>query len=93
MLCVSLNGDTYYTLNLGVDEGVTNPMVWKGLWKQNIGQAQDRIHIADIDGDGRADYCSVANDGNISCWRNGGFGDAPVWQAMGVVFTGKGMVS
>ena len=67
---------------------------WPGpsLWKSNQGFAQDRVHIADIDGDGRADYCVVADNGDVSCWRNGGQGRMPeYWQALGVVFTGKGM--
>ncbi|KAK5653242.1 hypothetical protein OQA88_9141 [Cercophora sp. LCS_1] len=90
-LCVSLNGDTYYSINYGVDEGAVNPIVSKGIWKANQGKAQDRVRIADIDGDGRADYCIINDNGNIECWRNGGFGDAPVWQHMGVVSAGRGM--
>jgi hypothetical protein len=65
--------------------------VARGLWKQNEGLPQDRVHLADIDGDGRFDYCNIDNDGNIRCWRNGGLGDMPeYWQELGVIFTGKG---
>lgn len=35
------------------------------------------VHIADIDGDGRADWCVLLKPGDISCIRNGGQGDAP----------------
>ena len=50
----------------------------------------------DIDGDGRADYCLIAEQGNIRCSRNGGQGDSYYWQGFttqnqlrDIVFTGK----
>ncbi|KAK1755378.1 hypothetical protein QBC47DRAFT_300196, partial [Echria macrotheca] len=94
MLCVSPNGDTYVTHNLALDSPMPPPvpMVFSGLWKRNEGYAQDRVHIADIDGDGRADYCVVQDNGDVRCWRNGGQGDMPeYWQPMGIVFKSKGM--
>ncbi|KAK8855247.1 carbohydrate esterase family 3 protein [Apiospora arundinis] len=56
------------------------------------------VLVADIDGDGRADYCIQENNGDIRCWRNAGSGDKPsFWQSFAraegggdVVFTGKG---
>lgn len=52
---------------------------------------QSRVRLADIDGDGRIDYCVIADNGDIHAWRNGGQGDAPdYWQDLGIVFTGKG---
>lgn len=33
--------------------------------------------MADIDGDGRADWCILLHPGDIACQRNGGQGDAP----------------
>jgi hypothetical protein len=59
------------------------------------GYAQASVRLADIDGDGRIDYCVIAPVGDIYCWRNGGQGDAPTgaaggyWQALGLMFTGK----
>nr|UMZ45337.1 hypothetical protein [Paramyrothecium sp.] len=51
------------------------------------------VRIADIDGDGRADYCLTESDGNVICSRNGGQGDKYYWQGFstpdglrGVVF-------
>jgi hypothetical protein len=38
------------------------------------------VHIADIDGDGRADFCVVAPGGVVRCSRNGGQGDNYFWQ-------------
>ena len=65
---------------------------WPALWKATEGPPQARVRIVDIDGDGRADYCVIADNGDISCWRNGGQGRMPdYWQPLGVVFTSKGM--
>lgn len=33
--------------------------------------------MADIDGDGRADWCILLHPGDIACLRNGGQGDLP----------------
>lgn len=47
--------------------------------------------MADIDGDGRADWCILLHTGDIACQRNGGQGVAPTaayggfWQAFDVV--------
>jgi hypothetical protein len=65
-----------------------------GLYKEAPnGYAQTNVRLGDIDGDGRLDYCVVAGNGDIYCWRNGGSGDnAAYWQDVGEgkpVFTGK----
>ncbi|KAI1261901.1 carbohydrate esterase family 3 protein [Xylariaceae sp. FL1019] len=44
------------------------------------GYAATDVRIADIDGDGRADFCLLAADGTIGCSRNGGTDDKPTWQ-------------
>lgn len=36
--------------------------------------AQKYIRMADIDGDGRADYVWVKDSGEMRVWRNGGSG-------------------
>jgi hypothetical protein len=47
--------------------------------------------ISDIDGDDRADYCIIQDDGELQCWRNGGLSDhSSYWQDMGVVFNAVG---
>lgn len=68
-LCISPNGDVWVSINQG--GYAFKP---RFLWKQNEGPKQDRVRIADIDGDGRADYCTIADNGDITCWRNGGQG-------------------
>ncbi|KAI0529773.1 hypothetical protein GGR58DRAFT_526027 [Xylaria digitata] len=70
---------------------------------ESIGQiigASDReardVRIADIDGDGRADFCLVS-DNDVKCSRNGGKGDDHFWQGFssnsgirGTVFNARG---
>jgi hypothetical protein len=49
------------------------------------------IFASDIDGDGRADYCIIQDDGELHCWQNGDFLDhSSYWQDMGVVFNALG---
>jgi hypothetical protein len=43
------------------------------------------VKIADIDGDGRADFCLVGADGVVKCSRNGGQGDKYSWQGFSTV--------
>lgn len=72
MVCIAANGDTYVSINK-VSEFNLNFMDGV-LWKSNEGSPQDRVRLVDIDGDGRTDYCTIADNGDISCWRNGGQG-------------------
>ncbi|MFE6846754.1 FG-GAP-like repeat-containing protein [Streptomyces sp. NPDC057686] len=56
----------------------------------NEAGGNDRIRWADFDGDGKADYISVADNGAVSVWLNKG-GDpagANGWQPLGVVAVG-----
>ncbi|PKK43057.1 hypothetical protein CI102_13335 [Trichoderma harzianum] len=87
MICVAVDGTAYAMINNG-NRGFTNS---GEVWKASEGPKQDRVLLADIDGDGRADYCTIADNGDISCWRNGGQGNMPeYWQELGVVVQGKG---
>ncbi|KAL1864953.1 hypothetical protein VTK73DRAFT_5582 [Phialemonium thermophilum] len=86
LVCIAANGDTSVSINRG-NYSFSGPQVWKN----NEGSILERIHLPDIDGDGRADYCVALDNGDIKCWRNGGQGDLPAyWQPLGVVFMGKG---
>ncbi|KAK6063962.1 killer toxin subunits alpha beta [Seiridium cupressi] len=88
--CVGTDGNVYVSINQkdGTD---TKPPTFKaiGLWKKSEGYAQANVRLGDVDGDGRADYCVVQDNGNILCWRNGWTNDVPAyWQALGQRFTG-----
>ncbi|KAM5381701.1 hypothetical protein ACJZ2D_002921 [Fusarium nematophilum] len=93
IVCISPEGDAHLSVNQKDGSG-SNPPSFKyhGLIKDNEGYAQDRVRLADIDGDGRADYCILDDSGNVHCWRNGGVKEFPeFWQKLGLRFTAKGM--
>jgi hypothetical protein len=92
-ICIGPEGNIYVAIN----DGGKPPMFRDvGLYKTApSGFARTNVRLGDIDGDGRLDYCVIAGNGNIDCWRNGGLGDnAAYWQDFGQgkpVFTGKDM--
>ncbi|KAI1841397.1 hypothetical protein JX266_012408 [Neoarthrinium moseri] len=92
-VCIAPNGDVYASINKGNGNAKTPPTFHSiGLWKENVGWTQEHIVLADIDGDGRADYCYWDDGGNIRCWRNGWIDDKPkYWQNLGMRFAAKGM--
>ncbi|KAK4903718.1 Glucan endo-1,3-alpha-glucosidase agn1 [Elasticomyces elasticus] len=88
-ICIGAEGNMYVSINRGDAK-----FELIGLYKEvPAGYSQENVLIADIDGDGRADYCVTAANGDISCWRNGGTTeDKPTsWQETGILFTGNGM--
>ena len=57
------------------------------------GKGPGDVLVADVDGDGRADYCVQENNGDIRCWRNGGMGDTVAyWQGFMSENTGGDVV-
>lgn len=69
MVCIGVDGTAYVSINQGGYE-FAGPQ----LWKPAEGYLQSRVVLPDLDGDGRADYCTIADNGDIRCWRNGGQG-------------------
>ena len=51
-----------------------------------------RVHIGDIDGDGRADFCIVEKDRTVKCSRNAGQGDKYSWQGFSTIDGIRGKV-
>jgi hypothetical protein len=51
-----------------------------------------RVEIADIDGDGRADFCIVGKDLVVKCSRNAGQGDKYSWQGFSTLDGIRGVV-
>ncbi|MFJ9691831.1 FG-GAP-like repeat-containing protein [Kitasatospora sp. NPDC101183] len=47
-----------------------------------------RVRYADFDGDGKADYLTVNQDGSVSVWLNKGGDGHGGWQSLGQVATG-----
>ncbi|KAK6065946.1 esterase family protein [Seiridium cupressi] len=87
-ICNDYDGNLYVSIRTGFSD-VPEFTRLSTVYKTTEG-AQDRVRLLDIDGDGRFDYCVLADNGDTSCWRNGGTGDtADPWQELGVVFTGK----
>lgn len=98
IVCIDADGNAY----LSVNQGDGNRAAGKSptfkrvsstaLIKTNEGYPQDRVVLADIDGDGRGDYGIIDDSGNVLFWRNGWVDDIPkYWQAMGLRFTAKNM--
>ncbi|KKY36967.1 hypothetical protein UCDDA912_g03061 [Diaporthe ampelina] len=86
-VCIAPGGELSVAINRG---NFVFEYTGAGKYKTSEGYLQARIHLADIDGDGRFDYCAAHDNGDIQCWRNGGRSDtADLWQDMGIAFTGK----
>jgi hypothetical protein len=62
-----------------------------GVVVPSVPSPQD-VHIGDIDGDGRADFCLVGNDLVVKCSRNAGQGDKYSWQGFSTVDGIRGVV-
>ncbi|KAJ5496833.1 hypothetical protein N7463_008820 [Penicillium fimorum] len=91
-VCISTDGMAYASVNNGDGSNTKAPTFTSlGKWKDSEGD-QENVRLGDVDGDGRADYCIVASNGDITCWRNGWINNLPAyWQPLGKRFTGKEM--
>ncbi|MEU8203335.1 FG-GAP-like repeat-containing protein [Streptosporangium sp. NPDC049046] len=64
---------------------------WNYIGEIATGAApRQQVRFADVNGDGRDDYLSVGDRGQVSMWRNAGTGNAVSWVAQGVVATDVG---
>ncbi|KAK8050095.1 hypothetical protein PG994_011825 [Apiospora phragmitis] len=71
--CIYGNRDLYCSINNGDGTNDKWPSFTShSMIKQNEGWPQANVRLADIDGDGRTDYCVLKDNGSIDCWRNGG---------------------
>jgi hypothetical protein len=76
-VCIGLDGTAYASINNGDGTSSSHPtFTYMGKWKQNVGYPQARVRLGDVDGDGRADYCVLHDNGDIYCWRNGWIGSS-----------------
>jgi FG-GAP-like repeat len=89
------NGAAYLWLNGGT--GKDGTWIWtpKGKIATGVGAVREDIRLADIDGDGKADYLWVdQTTGETKMWRNGGVGSGGnwIWTPQGEIATGVGAV-
>ncbi|KAL1599455.1 Glucan endo-1,3-alpha-glucosidase agn1 [Paraconiothyrium brasiliense] len=89
-ICINKEGSPFVSLNRG---GSPPKFEYIGqIYSDRFAQAN--VRLADIDGDGRLDYCGMDPSGDVYCHRNGGTGDAPIkkyggyWQ--GILLSGGG---
>ncbi|KAL5341394.1 hypothetical protein BJX70DRAFT_405980 [Aspergillus crustosus] len=63
-ICIALDGTAYASVNNGHGNGGGQPPTFThiGKWKHSEGSEQANIRLADIDGDGRADYWKGMGD-------------------------------
>ncbi|KAL8688084.1 MAG: hypothetical protein Q9218_005918 [Villophora microphyllina] len=97
---VDENGILTAYVNGGSRADGSNGWVWypqgqNGIINTGIGATRDQIQLADINGDGRADYLAIDQvSGAVTCYLNGGRNpDAPdgwVWLPQGPIATGIG---
>jgi hypothetical protein len=87
-------------LNLGSpnQDGEAGKVTWlpQGMIATGVGGNRGSVRFADMNGDGRADYLWVHDDGSVDCWLNlGGPDNGPnagkvVWLPQGTIATGIG---
>ncbi|CZR48139.1 uncharacterized protein FPRO_12749 [Fusarium proliferatum ET1] len=76
--CLKSGSAVWVSINQG-----GNPPKFKSIGQvvgKHDGYEPTDVRITDIDGDGRADYCLVEDNGAVICSRNGGTGDKYAWQ-------------
>ncbi|KAK1518258.1 hypothetical protein CABS01_05792 [Colletotrichum abscissum] len=74
--------DDFFCIKPGAAVWASLNRATKDCALQIIGQSdrtQREVRMADIDGDGRVDFCLVSDD-DVKCSRNGGKGDEHFWQ-------------
>ncbi|KAJ7205689.1 hypothetical protein B0H12DRAFT_453743 [Mycena haematopus] len=99
-LYLDAQGGTTAFLNLGSAQSGTNAaqIDWlpSGVIATGVGAARHQVQFADLNGDGRAEYLWVHDDGSVDAWLNlGGPDDGPnaakvSWLAAGTIATGIG---
>ncbi|MFI9201841.1 FG-GAP repeat domain-containing protein, partial [Streptomyces sp. NPDC053048] len=78
-----------------VDAWLNNGGTGHGGWTQlgnyatGVGDSGSRIRFADINGDGKADYLVLQDNGAINAWLNNG-GGLGGWSKYGTFATGVG---
>ncbi|PVH86852.1 carbohydrate esterase family 3 protein [Cadophora sp. DSE1049] len=77
LCCLAANGDLNCWKNTVGSDARSPNWVSMGYLIRDKGYTQDYVRLADIDGDGRADYVGISQDGKISGWRNAAVDNSP----------------
>ncbi|MFJ1796822.1 FG-GAP-like repeat-containing protein [Kitasatospora griseola] len=89
-LQIKEDGSITVYLNRGGDPAGTNGWQSLGTVARGATLNQDQVRFADFDGDGKTDYCVIADTGEVTVFLNRG-GDQPGvdgWQSIGKVAKG-----
>ncbi|KAL3470226.1 hypothetical protein BJX99DRAFT_264439 [Aspergillus californicus] len=89
-LWVSDDGRVTCYLNTAGDSAGKPTWVPKGEIASGVGSPRDRILFGDINNDGRDDYLTIGDNGEVNAWLNTGTGDTPVWVPQGQIASGIG---
>ncbi|MEV4740410.1 FG-GAP-like repeat-containing protein [Streptomyces sp. NPDC049555] len=85
-LVVDDDGSVRAWLNNGGDQG--KGWISAGLIATGDHASGTKVRFADVDGDGKADYLVVNDDGSVHAWINTGAGVADRWSDAGLIATG-----
>ncbi|MFI1796472.1 esterase, partial [Streptomyces sp. NPDC020379] len=79
-------------VNAWINNGGTGHGGWteQGTFATGVGQPADKIRFADINGDGKADYLVLQDDGVVNAWINNGGTGHGGWTEQGTLATGVG---
>lgn len=78
-----------------LNAGPTGPggQIWnaRGEVMESVGAEASQVRFADINGDGKADYLIVHDNGTVDCWINGLSNDTGnfTWTAQGQIVSGS----
>ncbi|MFE0041953.1 FG-GAP-like repeat-containing protein [Streptomyces albireticuli] len=75
-----------------INTGGTGHGSWseRGMFASGVGEPARKIRFADINGDGKADYLVLQDDGTVQAWINNGGNDRGGWTKRGTFATGVG---
>ncbi|KAJ7696116.1 hypothetical protein B0H14DRAFT_3041203 [Mycena olivaceomarginata] len=69
-LWLDAQGVTTAFLNLGSTQGGMSKWLPSGVIATGVGAARHQVQFADLNGDGRAEYLFVHDDGSVDAWLN-----------------------
>ncbi|KAH7161956.1 hypothetical protein B0J13DRAFT_430718 [Dactylonectria estremocensis] len=85
----SRNGAVYAWINRGANDDGSWAWQALGVVASGVGANTTNLQLADINGDGRADFCIVdPTTGTVTAWINNGASYKPDWYKVGVIATG-----